>query len=72
MPGHFNQADVDDPYIQGIASAASAEIDWRSNGYYRQRLIRIVEAQKRICLLLICIVAVLYCIVYYSKIALTL
>ena len=63
-------ANVSDPYIQEIASSALLEIDWISNDIYRQNVIRIVEAQKQVCLLLICIVAVVYCIVYYSKIPL--
>jgi hypothetical protein len=63
-------ANVSDPYIQEIASSALLEIDWRSNDSYRQTVIRIVEARKQVCLLLICIVAVVYCIFYCSKIPL--
>ena len=65
--------DVNDNYIQGIASSALVEIDWRTNLYTksRQKIIRIVQAQKQqVCLLLICIIAVVYCIVYYSNIPL--
>jgi hypothetical protein len=47
------QADVSDPYIQEIASAAVAEVDRRSNALYRQRIIRIVEAQQQVCFVLI-------------------
>lgn len=68
--GGINQADVNDSYIQEIASSALAEIDMRSNAHYKQKILRIVEAQKQVCLLLICTVAVIYCIVYYSKIPL--
>jgi hypothetical protein len=42
------QADVSDPYIQEIASAAVAEVDRRSNALYRQKVVRIVEAQKQV------------------------
>jgi uncharacterized alkaline shock family protein YloU len=70
VPGGINQADVSDPYIQEIASSALAEIDGRSNANYKQKILRIVEARKQVCVLLICTVAVVYCIVYYSKIPL--
>ena len=62
------QADVNDPYIQEIASSALAEIDGRSNAVYKQKVLRIAEARKQVWLLLICIIAVVYCIVHYSKI----
>jgi hypothetical protein len=65
--GGINQADVNDPYIQGIASSALAEIDWRSNANYKQKILRIVEARQQVCVILICTVAVVYCVVYYSK-----
>jgi hypothetical protein len=58
--GGITQADVNDPYIQEIASSALAEIDGRSNALYRQKVLRIVEAQQQVCLLLICIIAVVY------------
>jgi hypothetical protein len=58
--GGINQADVSDPYIQEIADFALAEIDSRSNSRYRQKITRIVEAQQQVCLLLICIVSVVY------------
>jgi len=64
------EANVSDPYIQEIAISALLEIDWISNDSYRQKVIRIVEAQKQVCLLLICIVAVVYGIVYYINIPL--
>ena len=70
MLGGIDQADVNDPYIQGIASSALAEIDGRSNAHYKQKILRIVEARQQVCLLLICTVAVVYCIVYYAKIPL--
>ena len=68
LPGGTTQTDVNDPYIQQIASSALAEIDGRSNALYKQKVLRIVEAQQQVCLLLICIIAVVYCIVYYSNI----
>jgi len=61
------QADISDPYIQEIANAALAEVDGRSNALYRQKVVRIVEAQKQVCIVLICIVTVLCSIVYYIK-----
>jgi hypothetical protein len=70
LPGGVTQANVSDPYIQEIASSALAEIDGRSNALYRQKVLRIVEARQQVFLLLICIIAVVYCIVYYSKIPL--
>jgi hypothetical protein len=73
LPLGTTPADVNDDYIQGIASSTLAEIDWRTNAYTksRQKIIRIVQAQKQqVCLLLICIIAVVYCIVYYSNIPL--
>jgi len=42
------QADVSDSYIQEIASSALAEIDGRSNALYRQKVLRIVEAQQQV------------------------
>ena len=48
LTGAPNQADVSDPYIQEIASAALAEVDRRSNALYRQKVVRIVEAQKQV------------------------
>jgi hypothetical protein len=42
------EADISDPYIQEIASAAVAEVDRRSNALYRQKVVRIVEAQKQV------------------------
>ena len=68
--GAITQADVNDPYIQEIASSALAEIDGRSNALYRQKVLRIVEAQQQVWLLLICILAVVFCIFYCSKIPL--
>jgi hypothetical protein len=47
------QADVSDPYIQEIASAALVEVERRSNALYRQRIIRIVEAQQQVWFVLI-------------------
>jgi hypothetical protein len=64
--GGITQADVSDPYIQEIANAASAEVDGISNALYRQKVVRIVEARKQVCLLLICIVTDGCSIVYYS------
>jgi len=46
--GDSTQADVNDPYIQEIASAALAEVDRRSNALYRQKVVKIVEAQKQV------------------------
>jgi len=48
LTGAPTQADVSDPYIQDIASAALAEVDRRSNALYRQKVVRIVEAQKQV------------------------
>ena len=62
------QADISDPYIQEIANTALAEVDRRSNAHYRQKLVRIVEAQKQVCIVFICIVTDGCSIVYYIKI----
>jgi hypothetical protein len=70
LVGGAAQADVNDSYIQEIASFALAEIDGKSDAPYRQKILRIVEARRQVCLLLICIVVVVYCIVHYSKILL--
>jgi hypothetical protein len=59
------QADISDPYIQEIANTALVEVDGRSNALYRQKVVRIVEAQKQVC-----IVTVVCSIVYYIKIPL--
>jgi hypothetical protein len=48
LTGAPTQADISDPYIQEIASAALTEIDRRSNALYRQKVVRIVEAQKQV------------------------
>jgi len=61
-------ADFCDPFIRGIISYALGAINWRSNSFYRQRVVRVLEVQRQVCFLLICIIAVVYCIVYYSKI----
>jgi len=42
------KADVNDPYIQDIASAALAEVDRRSNALYKQKVVRILEAQTQV------------------------
>jgi hypothetical protein len=42
------QANLDDPYIQEMARTALAEVDRRSNALYRQKVVRIVEAQKQV------------------------
>jgi hypothetical protein len=42
------EADVSDDYIQDIASTALAEIDRRSNALYRQKVVRVVDAQKQV------------------------
>ena len=68
LTGAPAQADITDPYIQEIANTASAEVDGRSNALYRQKLVRIVEAQKQVCIVLICIVTDGCSIVYYIKI----
>lgn len=47
------QADVNDSYIQEIARHALAEVDRRSNAIYRQKIVRIVNSQKQVCLVLI-------------------
>jgi hypothetical protein len=48
LVGAPTEANLDDPYIQEIASTALAEIDRRSNALYRQKVVRIVEAQKQV------------------------
>jgi hypothetical protein len=42
------QADVNDSYIQEMADTALAEVDRRSNALYRQKVVRIVNAQKQV------------------------
>ena len=64
------QADISDPYIQEIANAALVEVDGRSNALYRQKVVRIVEARKQVCIVLICIVTDGCSIVYHIKIPL--
>ena len=54
--------------MKGIISFAVNALDQKSASSYRQKVIRIVDAQKEVCLLLIGIIAVVYCIVYYSNI----
>ena len=54
--------DVSDRYINFVANAALAEIDGRSDAYSRQKILRIVQAQKEVSSLLICIVTVVSCI----------
>jgi hypothetical protein len=70
VPGAPYPADVNDPYIQEIANAALAEIEGRSNALYRQKVVRIVEAQKQVCFILICIVTDVCSMVYNNKIPL--
>jgi hypothetical protein len=48
LVGAPTEADVSDSYIQDIASTALAEVDRRSNALYRQKVVRIVEAQKQV------------------------
>jgi hypothetical protein len=48
LVGAPTEADVDDSYIRDISSFALAEIDRRSNALYRQKVVRIVEAQKQV------------------------
>jgi Cystatin domain. len=48
LTGAPSPADVNDPYIQEIASTALAEVDRRSNALYRQKVVRIVKAQKQV------------------------
>jgi hypothetical protein len=42
------EADVNDSYIRDLASIALVEIDRRSNSLNRQKVVRIVEAQKQV------------------------
>jgi hypothetical protein len=42
------EADVNDSYIQEMASTALAEVDRRSSELYRQKVVRIVNAQKQV------------------------
>jgi len=48
LPGGITEADGSDSYIQEIASFALDEIDRRSDAPYRQKILRIVEAQKQV------------------------
>jgi hypothetical protein len=48
LVGATTEADINDSYIQDIASTALAEVDRRSNALYRQKVVRIVEAQKQV------------------------
>jgi hypothetical protein len=48
LPGAPAQANVNDSYIQEMASAALAEVDRRSNALYRQKIVRILSAQKQV------------------------
>lgn len=68
LTGAPYEADISDPYIQEIANTALVEVDGRSNALYRQKLVRIVEAQKQVCIVLICIVTDGFSIIYYVKI----
>jgi hypothetical protein len=68
LAGAPSAANVSDPYIQEIANHALAEIDGRSNALYRQKVVRIVEAQKQVCFVLMCIVTDVCSMVYCSKI----
>jgi hypothetical protein len=70
VAGGITQADVNDPYIQGIVSFALGALDGSDPSTFRRRIHRILEASQQVCLLLICIVAVVYCIGYCSKIPL--
>ena len=66
LPGGINQADVNDPYIQEMASFAVGALDginYPLISLYRKRIHRILEASQQVCSLLICIVAVVYCTV---------
>ena len=70
MPGAPAEADVSEPYIREIADTSLAEVDRISNSLYRQKVVRIVAAQKQVCIVLICVVTVACSIVYFIKIAL--
>jgi hypothetical protein len=48
LVGAPTEADINDSYIQDIASTALAEVNRRSNALYRQKVVRIVEAQKQV------------------------
>jgi hypothetical protein len=48
LPGAPIEADVNDSYIQEMANTALAEVDRRSNELYRQKVVRIVNAQKQV------------------------
>jgi hypothetical protein len=48
IPGAPIEADVNDSYIQEMASTALAEVDRRSSALYRQKVVRIVNAQKQV------------------------
>jgi hypothetical protein len=67
-PGAPAQADVSDPYIQEIASAALVELDRRSNALYKQKIVRILNAQQQVCFVLICIFILFCSIVSYIRI----
>ena len=64
------EADVSEPYIREVADTSLAEVDRISNSLYRQKVVRIVAAQKQVCIVLICVVTVACSIVYFIKIAL--
>ena len=70
LVGAPTYVDVNKPYIQELASFALAHIDGISNHDYRMKIVRIVTAQEQVCLLLVCIIAIVCCVVYYSKIPL--
>jgi hypothetical protein len=61
------QADVGDSYIQEIARTALAEVDRRSNAVYRQKIVRIVNAQTQVFLVLIFILSIMCTITYCSN-----
>ena len=67
--GGINEGDSNQPFIQEI-DVALAYIEDTSTYDNRLRITNILEARQQVCLLLICIVAVVYCTVYYNTIPL--
>jgi hypothetical protein len=48
LVGEPAEADVNDAYNQEMASTALAEVERMSNALYRQKFVRIVNAQKQV------------------------
>ena len=68
--GGINEGDSNQTFIQEIADVALAYFEEGNTYDNRLRITSILEARQQVCLLLICIVAVVYCTVYYNTIPL--